>query len=366
MSFSENLMRLRKAKGLSQEEFANEINVSRQTVSKWELGTSTPEMDKLMQMANFFNISVDDLVNGEDVTSKVSNKTENNNQNQSVDNNTNINYESKKSSSTLAKIFVVLLIGAIITIITILIILLIRDFNEKNDTKSTNNKASNVSSNIIENKIENKIDNNVSNNTQNNVENKIENRIENKVENNITPSEFNSGYHNGRTEGEDVEKDLSKVITSNKTNKSIKINVEYNGKATSDPDEITEIKKSIDLDSYYEITLDYDNDGYISKYKIEVAEKTQTEKSQDAHDFNFYFNRGSRYGFHIGYDLERIITSNMEHPDKQIYVKYNETETNEKEEIKSIKSKLGTHVQYNIEFEYDADGYINKYIIENE
>ena len=362
MSFSENLMRLRKAKGLSQEEFANEINVSRQTVSKWELGTSTPEMDKLMQMANFFNISVDDLVNGEDVTSKVSNKTENNNQNQSVDNNTNINYESKKSSSTLAKIFVVLLIGAIITIITILIILLIRDFNEKNDTKSTNNKASNISSNIIENKIEN----NVSNNTQNNVENKIENRIENKVENNITPSEFNSGYHNGRTEGEDVEKDLSKVITSNKTNKSIKINVEYNGKATSDPDEITEIKKSIDLDSYYEITLDYDNDGYISKYKIEVAEKTQTEKSQDAHDFNFYFNRGSRYGFHIGYDLERIITSNMEHPDKQIYVKYNETETNEKEEIKSIKSKLGTHVQYNIEFEYDADGYINKYIIENE
>ena len=362
MSFSENLMRLRKAKGLSQEEFANEINVSRQTVSKWELGTSTPEMDKLMQMANFFNISVDDLVNGEDVTSKVSNKTENNNQNPSVDNNTNINYVPKKSSSTLAKIFVVLLIGAIITIITILIILLIRDFNEKNDTKSTNNKASNVSSNIIENKIEN----NVSNNTQNNVENKIENRIENKVENNITPSEFNSGYHNGRTEGEDVEKDLSKVITSNKTNKSIKINVEYNGKATSDPDEITEIKKSIDLDSYYEITLDYDNDGYISKYKIEVAEKTQTEKSQDAHDFNFYFNRGSRYGFHIGYDLERIITSNMEHPDKQIYVKYNETETNEKEEIKSIKSKLGTHVQYNIEFEYDADGYINKYIIENE
>lgn len=358
MSFSENLMRLRKAKGLSQEEFANEINVSRQTVSKWELGTSTPEMDKLMQMANFFNISVDDLVNGEDVTSKVSNKTENNNQNQSVDNDTNINYVPKKSSNTLAKIFVVLLIGAIITIITILIILLIRDFNEKNDTKSTSKKASNISSNIIENKIEN----NVSNNTQNNVEN----RIENKVENNITPSEFNSGYHNGRTEGEDVEKDLSKVITSNKTNKSIKINVEYNGKATSNPEEIADIKKSIDLDSYYEITLDYDNDGYILKYKIEVAEKTQTEKSQDAHDFNFYFNRGSSYGFHIGYDLERIITSNMEHPDKQIYVKYNDTETNEKEGIKSIKSKLGTHVQYNIELEYDADGYVNKYIIENE
>ncbi|MBQ3408544.1 MAG: helix-turn-helix transcriptional regulator [Clostridia bacterium] len=350
MSFSENLMRLRKSKGLSQEEFANEINVSRQTVSKWELGTSTPEMDKLVQISKFFNISVDDLVNSEDATGKVSDTTEINSQNQSVYNDTNINAVPKKSSSTSAKIFAVLLIGVIITIITALIILLIRDFNEKKDTKSTNNKSNNTTSNIVENKIENK----------------ASNSAENKVENNIIPSEFNSGYHNGRTEGEDVEKDLSKIITSNKTNKSIKISVEYDSRATSNPEEITEIKKGIDLDSYYEIALDYDNDGYISKYKIEVAEKTQTEKIQDAKDFNFYFNRGSRHGFHIGYDLERVITSNMEHPDKQIYVKYNDTETNEKEGIKSIKSKLETHTQYNIEFEYDSDGYINKYIIENE
>ncbi|MBQ3408466.1 MAG: helix-turn-helix transcriptional regulator [Clostridia bacterium] len=76
MSFSENLMRLRKQKELSQEEFANEINVTRQTVSKWELGISTPDMDKLVQMASFFGITVDDLVNSEEATSKVNNKND--------------------------------------------------------------------------------------------------------------------------------------------------------------------------------------------------------------------------------------------------------------------------------------------------
>lgn len=352
MSFSENLMRLRKSKGLSQEEFANEINVSRQTVSKWELGTSTPEMEKLIQMANFFGISVDDLVNSEDATSKVNNTVSTDEINQKNYDTEPINDNKKKN--TLTVVIVTLIIGVIIAIITILIISLVKDLDDKIDTKSSKNKDSNTTSNIVENKIENKIENNVSN------------VVENKVENKITSSDFNSGYHNGRTEGEDVEKDLSKVITSNKTNKSVKISVESDSKVTSNPEEIAEIKKSIDLDSYYEITLDYNDEGYINNYKIEVAEKTQTEKSQEAKSFNFYFTRGSRSGFHIGYDLERIITSNMEHQDKQIYVKYNDTESNKKDVIKSIKGKLGTHTQYNIEFEYDADGYINKYIIENE
>ena len=44
---NENLKNIRKAKGLSQEELAIKLNVVRQTVSKWELGVTTPEMDKL-------------------------------------------------------------------------------------------------------------------------------------------------------------------------------------------------------------------------------------------------------------------------------------------------------------------------------
>ena len=45
MKFHEKLFELRKKEGLSQEELADKVNVSRQTVSKWEMGQSTPEMD---------------------------------------------------------------------------------------------------------------------------------------------------------------------------------------------------------------------------------------------------------------------------------------------------------------------------------
>ncbi|WP_257533097.1 helix-turn-helix domain-containing protein [Irregularibacter muris] len=62
MNFNERLIELRKAKGLSQEQLGEKLNVARQTVSKWELGTTTPEMNKLIVLANLFNISLDELV----------------------------------------------------------------------------------------------------------------------------------------------------------------------------------------------------------------------------------------------------------------------------------------------------------------
>lgn len=65
MQFHENLMQLRKQKGLSQEALGNQLNVSRQTVSKWELGQTTPEMDKLMALSKLFGVSIDDLVGNE-------------------------------------------------------------------------------------------------------------------------------------------------------------------------------------------------------------------------------------------------------------------------------------------------------------
>lgn len=62
MEFSNKLYQLRKQKGLSQEELANILNVSRQTVSKWETGDSTPDMEKLITISDFFEISLDELV----------------------------------------------------------------------------------------------------------------------------------------------------------------------------------------------------------------------------------------------------------------------------------------------------------------
>lgn len=62
MKFNEKLIQLRKEKGLSQEALGEKLNVARQTVSKWELGETTPEMDKLVKMSELFEISLDNLI----------------------------------------------------------------------------------------------------------------------------------------------------------------------------------------------------------------------------------------------------------------------------------------------------------------
>ena len=62
MKFNEKLIKLRKEMRLSQEELGNKLNVARQTVSKWELGETTPEMDKLIKMSEIFNITLDELI----------------------------------------------------------------------------------------------------------------------------------------------------------------------------------------------------------------------------------------------------------------------------------------------------------------
>jgi len=67
LSFSEKLRALRKEKGLSQEQLAELLNVSRQSVSKWESGQTYPEIEKLIILSNLFKITLDDLVNDKKV-----------------------------------------------------------------------------------------------------------------------------------------------------------------------------------------------------------------------------------------------------------------------------------------------------------
>ena len=62
MSLGENLQFLRKKDNITQEQLAEKLEVSRQSVSKWESDTSYPEMDKLLQLSSLFHCSIDDLV----------------------------------------------------------------------------------------------------------------------------------------------------------------------------------------------------------------------------------------------------------------------------------------------------------------
>ncbi len=61
MTFSEKLICLRRQRGWSQEELGNRVGVTRQTVSKWELGETTPELEKLVALAELFDCSIDAL-----------------------------------------------------------------------------------------------------------------------------------------------------------------------------------------------------------------------------------------------------------------------------------------------------------------
>lgn len=63
MKFGENLRKLRKLKKLSQEDLAEKLNVSRQSVSKWETGESYPEMNNILELCKIFHCSINDLVN---------------------------------------------------------------------------------------------------------------------------------------------------------------------------------------------------------------------------------------------------------------------------------------------------------------
>lgn len=65
MKFNEKLQKLRKESQMSQEQLADMLEVSRQAVSKWESGTTYPEMDKLLTMCKIFKCSLDDLTNDE-------------------------------------------------------------------------------------------------------------------------------------------------------------------------------------------------------------------------------------------------------------------------------------------------------------
>ena len=62
MTFGEKLQKLRKAQGLSQEELAGRLSVTRQTISKWELDQSTPELALLAQISDIFGITTDYLI----------------------------------------------------------------------------------------------------------------------------------------------------------------------------------------------------------------------------------------------------------------------------------------------------------------
>ncbi len=81
MKFEEKLILLRKQKGLSQEDLADLLNVSRQAVSRWELGTTLPDAPNLLALSDLFKVSIDymlrdDYESAEDISNSIEPKTD--------------------------------------------------------------------------------------------------------------------------------------------------------------------------------------------------------------------------------------------------------------------------------------------------
>lgn len=69
MNIGDKILKYRKLKGYSQEDIANSLNVSRQTVSKWETNQSTPDFNKIVPLCKLFGISADELL--DDVNNEI-------------------------------------------------------------------------------------------------------------------------------------------------------------------------------------------------------------------------------------------------------------------------------------------------------
>ena len=62
MTLGQKLISLRKSRGMTQEELSEAIGVTRQTISKWELDTSTPDLDYLCKLCDLFGVTADYLI----------------------------------------------------------------------------------------------------------------------------------------------------------------------------------------------------------------------------------------------------------------------------------------------------------------
>ncbi|MDE6313062.1 MAG: helix-turn-helix domain-containing protein [Lachnospiraceae bacterium] len=75
MKVADRIQNLRKIKGISQEQLAEAIGVSRQAVSKWESEQSTPDLEKIILMSNFFDVTTDYLLKGIEPTNEINHMT---------------------------------------------------------------------------------------------------------------------------------------------------------------------------------------------------------------------------------------------------------------------------------------------------
>lgn len=114
MNFGETLFKLRKEKNLSQEDVAEKLNVTRQTVSKWETNQSTPDFDKIVPLCELFEITTEELLTGKKAET---NNTKIENQHEEVQERVLTKEEIRKKSAEVVSTSVFIYITAVAALI---------------------------------------------------------------------------------------------------------------------------------------------------------------------------------------------------------------------------------------------------------
>ena len=230
MKFGEKLIKLRKEKALTQEELAEKLGVEKATIETWEEGTVRPDMDKLIQISNFFNVDLENLQNDNlDIGTKIKSKG-----------------RAKNINTVLVIVIIVGIILCLGFVIKFIFFKNTVDLFEKIFNTSHSLEESINSSNISD----------------------TAKKIIRKGEKSSFNFDFETRVGTQNTSG--VEFLLDDVNTNNKKNKDEIVTVTYNGKTTSDESEIIAIKYSLDSSKKYEVTCDYDEEGYI--YNVNIIE----------------------------------------------------------------------------------------------
>lgn len=246
MKFYEKLIILRKKALLSQEELAEKLDVTRQTISKWELGQSKPDIDKLQMMSKLFEVDVNTLTN-EDISleDKVETKEDKNNKKEDGD----------------RKFILYILIIIFIASLALLAYRVGTDIKAKKDEIKEELRKEKEKAEKEEKEFKDKF-------------NKDMEESDLKFDKNS----FNSNYtfYSGTQPGQSVSMLIDNIINKNKTEKDHLVELTFdNTSYGTDSDNIKQTKnmiqtfKGYDI-QYYEVSMDYDDNGYVNKVTIET------------------------------------------------------------------------------------------------
>lgn len=246
MKFYEKLIILRKKALLSQEELAEKLDVTRQTISKWELGQSKPDIDKLQMMSKLFEVDVNTLTNEEiSLEDKVETKEHKNNKKEDGD----------------RKFILYILIIIFIASLALLAYRVGTDIKTKKDEIKEELRKEKEKAEKDEKEFKDKF-------------NKDMEESDLKFDKNS----FNSNYtfYSGTQPGQNVSMLIDNIINKNKTEKDHLVELTFdNTSYGTDSDNIKQTKnmiqtfKGYDI-QYYEVSMDYDDNGYVNKVTIET------------------------------------------------------------------------------------------------